>query len=647
MANSARSLRKATNFLARRVNVAIHSWSRHARRHPWTTGCLFASAFLAIVCALGWTWTSWRWRSARFAFDLERLELRDAIEDARTIAFVESQHRLLAAVNETWDASGEKDAARRVVLDRVADDLRREIETAAQRPRGVLAAERVRLELARLVWRERHQPAEAERIYAASVERLTSVTVPSAQSEDRDRLLQAAFHGRFHAVLESYGGVELSTCLTAWAEHLEATLERHRGAPWVGHAWTRFAVAEGLLAESRATASDETAKRHYRAALASPPESIRHGDSQRRLPPHSIHRATWSVSWLPAPQPENGQPTVDASGRGPASGHHATVGAERLFFDEWLEDRGEAFARLARAEFLAGDFEAAVGLQRETVAARSELRTRAATRRRRWLHLRESFTLGVFLKAAGELSSSRSTLEATLNDALSLVDECPEWRAPRALCREARDALAIAYRAGGEESRALDLLLSATIALSALRLDREPLAALDDQAVIREELGEAHAAAGRKSLAWRNFVESLTLRDAIWRREPQDESSLAMLLQSAQTTWELAVTPAEWRESLNSVEPLLDRLDPDRVSVHESKAVQAALGQLHLMRGSALQTLNGDLEASEELVAHIRDSFSRARELLANAGTLPPERARDIDGRIRACEAVLKKLRKK
>ncbi|MFM7074416.1 MAG: hypothetical protein ACKO38_21720 [Planctomycetota bacterium] len=579
------------------------------------------------------------------AFELERLELREAIEDARTAAFVESQHRLLAAVNETWDESAANDTARRVVLDQAEADLRREIDTATQRPRGVLAAERVRVELARLVWRERRQPAEAERIYAASIERLTSVTVTSAQSEDRDRLLQAAFHGRFHTVMESRGGFELSTCLTAWAEHLEAALERYRGAPWVGHAWTRFAIAQGLLAESRATAGDDEAQRQYRAAVASPPVSIRHGDSQRRLPPHSIHRATWSASWLPTPSAES-EPTVDASTRGPAGGHPTTVGAERLFFDDWLEDRCEAFARLARAEFLAGDFEAAVGLQRETVAARSELRTRAATRRRRWLHLRESFTLGVFLKAAGELSSSRLTLEATLKDALSLVNECPEWPAPRALCRETRDSLAIAYQAGGEESRALDLLLSATIALSALRLDREPLAALDDQAVIREELGKAHSAAGRKSLAWRNFVESLTLRDAIWRREPHDESSLSRLLQAAQITWELAVTPAEWRESLNAVEPLLDRLDPDRVSVHESKAVQAALGQLHLMRGSALQTLNGDSEAREELVALIRDSFSRARELLANAGKLPPEKTRDIDGRIRACEAVLKKLRK-
>jgi hypothetical protein len=250
----------------------------------------------------------------------------------------------------------------------------------------------------------------------------------------------------------------------------------------------------------------------------------------------------------------------------------------------------------------------------------------------------------LFLKAAGEMAASRATLETTLDDALGLVGECPDWREPRRLCREVRDTLAIVYQASGEPSRALDLLVNATVALSALPLDREPLAALDDQAIIREELGKAHAAAGRKSLAWRNSVESLTLRDAIWRRDPRDEAARQLLLQAAQTTLELAVTPAEWRESLSVVDPLILRMDPDGAAQPSEAAVQVVLGHLYLLRGNALQMIHGDAEARVDLVAPIRVSYLRARDLLSEAGQLPPDRARDLDSRIRTCDAVLKKL---
>jgi tetratricopeptide (TPR) repeat protein len=642
-----RSIDRLARSVLERVRTAF-------RQSSW----LFATVFLAAGCAIGWTWTVWKWNRAESSFELERTELRDEIEDARTVAIVESHHQTLQAVAESSDGSADSRRAHRDLVDRVEVDLKRLVEAADRRPTGTLAAERGRLELARLLWRERREPANAAAIYSTIIERLARANVPAVRSEERAQLLEAAYHGRFHTILESQGGAELVACLEAWARHLEPALEQHRGAPWLGHAWTRFAVANGIVAGSapisraapaagsapisraapaagstpisraapaagsRATPGNENALRHYRAALASPPTSLRDMTAQAPEPSTKAEPAQWSARWLP-------------------------VSFDRFFHDEWLEDRCEVLARLARAEFLAGDYPAAVGLQREAVAARFELRTRAATRRRRWLHLRDSHTLGVFHKAAGELAASRATLEAALEDSLRLVAESPEWPAPRRLCRELRDALAIAYQAAGEDSRALDLLINATIALSALPLDREPVAVLDDQAVIREELLEAHATAGRKSLAWRNAIEAFMLRDAIWRRSPSDDDARQQLLRAAQATLDVAVTPAEWRESLSVVDPLLDRLDADRAADASEKRIQAALGQLYFQRGNALQAIHGDAEARVDLVEGIRASYTRARELFADAGKLAPELARDLDNRLRACDAVIKKLESK
>ncbi len=641
-----RSKGNMARVIAGRVRAAIRKSAGQARRHPrrfvgpLAAGMLatVGAAVCATVCAVGWTWSVGTRRNAESAFERERSELREAIEDARIVATVESHHAWLNAMAETGDASGELANARRAFLTQVETELQRQVEAADQRPHGVLAAERGRLELARLRWREYRQPADAAKLYTAIIGRLAPVAASHTTREERDRLLEAAYHGQFHTILESRGGVELTACLEAWSAHLESTLAHHRGAPWVGHAWTRYAVAQGLVAESRGSPGNETAKRHYRAAVASPPETIREAAARTPLQPITAHRGSWSATWLPTAGETRRVPTKDGD---------ATVSAEQLFFDEWLEDRCEVFGRLARAEFLAGEYEVAVGLQREAVAARVELRNRAATRRRRWLHLGDTFTLGLFLKAAGEMAASRTTLETTLDDALGLVGECPDWREPRRLCREVRDTLAIVYQASGEPSRALDLLVNATVALSALPLDREPLAALDDQAIIREELGKAHAAAGRKSLAWRNSVESLTLRDAIWRRDPRDEAARQLLLQAAQTTLELAVTPAEWRESLSVVDPLILRMDPDGAAQPSEAAVQVVLGHLYLLRGNALQMIHGDAEARVDLVAPIRVSYLRARDLLSEAGQLPPDRARDLDSRIRTCDAVLKKLESK
>jgi hypothetical protein len=618
-----RSIDRLTRTMLERVRMAC-------RQSSW----LIAAILLAAGCASGWLWTLWNWNRAASSFEQERTALRDEIEDTRTVAIVESHHQTLQAVAESSDGSADSRRAHRAIVDRVEVDLKQLIEVADRRPTGTLAAERGRLELARLLWRERREPANAAAIYSTIIERLARANVPAARSEEQAQLLEDAYYGRFHTILESQGGAELAACLEAWARHLEPALEQHRGAPWLGHAWTRFAVANGIIAESapiiraapaagsRATPGNDDALRHYRAALASPPTSLRDMTAKPPEPSTKVEPAQWSDRWLP-------------------------VSFDRFFHDEWLEDRCEVLARLARAEFLAGDYPAAVGLQREAVAARFELRTRAATRRRRWLHLRESHTLGVFHKAAGELAASRATLEAALEDSLRLVAESPEWPAPRRLCRELRDALAIAYRAAGEDSRALDLLINATIALSALPLDREPVAVLDDQAVIREELLEAHAAAGRKSLAWRNAIEAFMLRDAIWRRAPSDDDARQQLLRAAQATLDVAVTPAEWRESLSVVNPLLDRLDADRAADASEKRVQAALGQLYFQRGNALQAIHGDAEARVDLVEGIRASYTRARELFAEAGKLPPELARDLDTRLRACDAVIKKLESK
>jgi hypothetical protein len=137
------------------------------------------------------------------------------------------------------------------------------------------------------------------------------------------------------------------------------------------------------------------------------------------------------------------------------------------------------------------------------------------------------------------------------------------------------------------------------------------------------------------------------LRDAIWRRAPSDDDARQQLLRAAQATLDVAVTPAEWRESLSVVNPLLDRLDADRAADASEKRVQAALGQLYFQRGNALQAIHGDAEARVDLVEGIRASYTRARELFAEAGKLPPELARDLDTRLRACDAVIKKLESK
>jgi len=439
---------------------------------------------------------------------------------------------------------------------------------------------------------------------------------------------------------------------------MESLLTPYRGQPWAGHAWTRFSTARGLLAESRDGSDNETAKRHYRDALASPPLAVRSpaqlpaagsavppaaaGPLSTGKPSPSTSAASttpsaipiaWSAGWLPT------LPVDAASGSG-----RKAAGAERLFFDEWLEDRGAVFARLARIEFLAGNYPVAVALQRETVVAWAELRRRVASRRRRLRHVEAAFALGIFYKAAGELPATRATLEAALADAERLVADFPDWREPRTLRRDTRESLAIVYRDMGDDARALKLLVEATLALASLPLDREPSASLDDQAVMREDLGKAHAAAGRKSLAWRNAIEALELRDTLWRRAPDNRVAVRDVSLAARTALELAVTPAEWRDSLNMVEPLLERLDRDNSTPHAVPAAPEALGQLYLLRGRGLQLAHGTTQANTDLVTRIRDSFARARELLSASGKLTADHAREIDDRIRACDAVLRKL---
>jgi hypothetical protein len=618
-----------------RVQRRRHGWLNAIGRSP--TPVVFAAlAGFSIVAGVGWGWSIHQRAESESAWERERELQREANANARTIAAVEASAAAVAAIRESVDDHGASGQARRLLIDQWSGQFRQLLEEAERRPQGTLAAEQARVALAQLEWRDRRRPDVAESLFADTIRRLTTLVVPADWAEDRDRLLETAFHGQFHSILEMRGGAPLEQCLAAWTEHLESTLAPYRGRPWAGQAWTRFSVARGLLAESRDTTDSGLAKRHYCAALASPPATVRTPATTLVPLPSAPAGSAWSASWLPA------TPVVVTTNSGDASPR-----AERWFFDEWLEDRAEVFARLARIEFLADDYPVAVALQRETVLAREELRRRAGTRRRRLRQLEESFTLGLFQKAAGEPSASRATLEATLAESERLVADFPDWREPRNVRRDSRESLAIVYRDAGEDARALALLIDATLPLAALPLAREPSAALEDQAIIREELGDAHAAAGRKSLAWRNAIESLELRDALWRRDPTDDAAWRRVLLAARATLERAVTPVEWRESLGEIDPFLERIEQAQPAIPAMSATLEDQGLLYLLRGRGLQLAYGGADANASLVARIRDSYTRARELCERSGKLTAERAREIDDRIRACDAVLKKLQAK